>query len=173
MKTALKPPANLMSDGHVKSLTYAANGGARLWWSNERSGRKRVEVYAWLKVYLASMTKNAPDLGEMALSNPPALMHREHNPESVGAWLETWPLKAMSLPASISTSNTLRILCAVLIYGSTSSSVPMSYYLYDCKAVNTNPRVGTVKVIIHQLPGAFIDTHNGCRRKTGKNKITM
>jgi hypothetical protein len=52
----------------------------------------------------------------MASSNPPACIHREHIPESTGAWLGAWPLKAMLLLVSISTSNTLSILFVLLIY---------------------------------------------------------
>jgi hypothetical protein len=36
-------------------------------------------------------------------------------------------------------------------------------HLYDCQAVNTNPYVVIVKIIVYQLAGAFSNADNSCR----------
>ena len=79
----------------------------------------------------------------------------------------------MLLPTSISASSTLRILCVLRIYVSSFSSAYILNHLCDRQAVNANPRIGAVKIIIHQFPGIFIDTHDSRGRKACENQIAM
>ena len=98
----------------------------------------------------------------MALSDPPGCMHREHKPESVAVWLETWPLKARLLPTSINARNMLRILCVYCInkYFQFSANVSLFIRLsgQEYKLYNTHEYKNLVSGVL-ELPA--ISPHTG------------